>query len=262
MMRMAILYLDDDATQLELFRDMFGREYDVETSASAREALRSLAACPADIIISDYAMPEGKGTDFLREAAQVYPSSFRVLLTGRITFGEVLPEVGQGLVHLFLPKPWTEAEMRAALERAAAELARGLRAEMMEEPPPRGKRPRRGGAERRAAKSPTAEFAHYLEGEEPLLEDSHVGLYIFLRGELRDTDVLDLEQAAAGLSTTAAKAGALLARLEAVGLVSVGLVGGEPGLVRVRLLPPLGRDELKRKRAGAPRRVREPGEGG
>jgi FixJ family two-component response regulator len=67
-------------------------------------------------------MPEVKGTEFLREAALRCPSTFRVLLTGTIGVGEVLAEVGAGVVHIFLSKPWNEAEMRGALGRAEAYL--------------------------------------------------------------------------------------------------------------------------------------------
>lgn len=119
-MSISIFYLDDDPTQLEVFREMFGADYDVRTSASIEEALRVLALCSADVVISDQLMPGVRGTDFLRAAAQVCPDSYRVLLTGQLTVGEALPEVGSGVVHLFLRKPWTEAEVRRALERGAA----------------------------------------------------------------------------------------------------------------------------------------------
>jgi DNA-binding NtrC family response regulator len=120
--RISILYLDDDASHLELFAEMFGREYDVRAATTPAEARRLLVECAADIIISDQVMPETTGTEFLRMAARLCPASYRVLLTGALTLGEVLPEVSTGVLQFFLPKPWTEEEMRAVLERAAAHL--------------------------------------------------------------------------------------------------------------------------------------------
>ena len=120
--KISILYLDDDASHLELFQEMFGSEYDVRTATTMAEALGLLAECAADIIISDQVMPEGTGTEFLRTAAQLCPASYRVLLTGAVTVGEVLREVSAGIVQFFLRKPWTEGQMRAVLERAAAYL--------------------------------------------------------------------------------------------------------------------------------------------
>jgi DNA-binding NtrC family response regulator len=116
----SIFYLDDEASHLEVFRDMFGAEFDVHTSTTPDEARHMLEECAADIIISDQKMPKIKGTDFLLEAMQACPVSFRVLLTGKVGVGEVMNEVRAGVIHAFLAKPWTEAKMREVLARAGA----------------------------------------------------------------------------------------------------------------------------------------------
>ena len=118
----SIFYLDDDASQLELFREMFGAEFDVRTSASPSEARRMLAERAAEVIISDQSMPEMDGTDFLREAALSCPGSVRILLSGYVSLGDVLGEVGSGIVNVFVPKPWDESYMRQVLARALAAL--------------------------------------------------------------------------------------------------------------------------------------------
>lgn len=117
-MKRSIFYLDDEMGCLEIFQDVFGREYDVRTAATVSEARRMLAERPADIVISDQSMPEISGTEFLIEVAKLYPSSYRVMLTGSMTVGEALPELGSGIVQLFVAKPWKEPHMREALERA------------------------------------------------------------------------------------------------------------------------------------------------
>jgi DNA-binding NtrC family response regulator len=114
----SILYFDDETTLLEIFEEMFGDEYDVDTASTLNEARRVFAECSADIIVSDQPMPEIEGTRFLAEAARRCPHSFRVLLTGKALVGDVIPEVSTGVVHLFIRKPWMESEMREALERA------------------------------------------------------------------------------------------------------------------------------------------------
>lgn len=124
-MKTSILYLDDEPEVLAVFRDTFGREYDVRVAATAEEARRALAERPPDIVISDQAMPDVIGTEFLAEVARDYPRSFRVLLTGSITLGDALPVVGSGIVHLFIAKPWEGAGMRRMLERGAVHLELG-----------------------------------------------------------------------------------------------------------------------------------------
>jgi DNA-binding NtrC family response regulator len=124
-LKRTIFYIDDEVVCLSLFQKAFGDEYDVRTAASIADARRLLAERPADIVISDQSMPEIKGTDFLAEVAATHPSSYRVLLTGSVHLFGVIPEVGSGLIHLFIPKPWTEHDMRQMLERAGLHFERG-----------------------------------------------------------------------------------------------------------------------------------------
>lgn len=117
-MKKSILYLDDEAACLKLFQETFSKEYDVRTATTRAEARRLLSERRAEIIISDQIMPEISGTEFLREIAEIYPKSFRVLLTGGMMVGDVVREVSTGIVQLFMTKPWEAQNMREALERA------------------------------------------------------------------------------------------------------------------------------------------------
>jgi DNA-binding NtrC family response regulator len=122
-LRRSILYFDDDPACLEVFGETFGDDYDVRTESTLAGARRALAERPAEIVVSDQLMPEIDGKEFLREVAASHPSSYRVLLTGALTVGSVLGEVGAGVVHAFVAKPWTFEEMRRVLERAGGPAA-------------------------------------------------------------------------------------------------------------------------------------------
>jgi DNA-binding NtrC family response regulator len=112
-----ILYFDDEVELLQVFRKTFIREYDVLTALTLYEARLILSRRP-DVIISDLSMPEISGTEFLQEAARVCPGSFRVLLTGYAGVGDLMREIMGGVVQVFIAKPWDEAGVRRALERA------------------------------------------------------------------------------------------------------------------------------------------------
>ena len=118
-MKRSIFYLDDEAACVEVFRDMFGDEYDVRTATTLAEARRALTERPADIIIADQRMPDIEGTEFLREMCDLHPASFRVMLTGSAMVGDVIREISVGLVNLFVAKPWTEQNMRQMLKRSS-----------------------------------------------------------------------------------------------------------------------------------------------
>lgn len=119
MRKRSIFYLDDNEEMLEVFQMMFRNEYDVRIASSLDEGLQTLNSCSADIIISDQRMPEMEGTDFLRHAHELCPTSLRILLTGEVKFGDVLEEIKEGVVEYFIQKPWDPIEMRNMLERAS-----------------------------------------------------------------------------------------------------------------------------------------------
>lgn len=118
----SILYFDDEAAILNLFQQMFGHEYDVRTTTLLAEARQMLSERPVEIIISDQDMPEISGTEFLSEMAKLYPSSYRIMLTGSMLAGEAIPEILSGIVQLFIPKPWSQQTMRQMLERASLQV--------------------------------------------------------------------------------------------------------------------------------------------
>jgi DNA-binding NtrC family response regulator len=113
-----ILYLDDEVMLLNLFKEIFRDEYQVETASTPAEARHLLTLHAPDVIISDWSMPEISGVEFLREVAGVCPKAFRILLTGFAHAGEMIKEIRTGIIQQFIPKPWSEVEMRQALERA------------------------------------------------------------------------------------------------------------------------------------------------
>ena len=130
-MKRSILYLDDEVECLEIFKEMFGDEYDIRTASNLNAARAALAEAPADIVMSDQRMPDIEGTEFLREVAEKYPLSYRVMLTGSAVVGDVVREISEGVVNLFVSKPWTEQSMRQMLERASASFELRSKVHMM-----------------------------------------------------------------------------------------------------------------------------------
>ncbi len=119
-MKRSVFYFDDDATLLDIFQEMFEDDYDIRTTTKLAVARRMLSECAPDIIITDQSMPEISGSEFLREVSEKCPRSFRIMLTGYAVVGDVFGEVTNGLINIFIAKPWDEAQMRQALERGGA----------------------------------------------------------------------------------------------------------------------------------------------
>jgi DNA-binding NtrC family response regulator len=115
--KLHILYFDDEVACLDIFQQMFGDEHHVQIASTLADVRRALSEASFDIIISDQQMPEIDGLTFLREVAETHPESYRVMMTGSIGIGNAIREIGTGIIHLFITKPWAEPNMRGMLER-------------------------------------------------------------------------------------------------------------------------------------------------
>ena len=117
--RLRILYFDDEEACLDIFQQLFGDEHHVRMASALADVRRALREEQFDIIISDQQMPEIDGLTFLREVAETHPESYRVMMTGSIGVGNVIREIGAGIIHLFITKPWAEPNIRDMLERVS-----------------------------------------------------------------------------------------------------------------------------------------------
>ena len=73
----AVLAIDDDATQLKVFKNVLYPEYDIWTVNSAANAINFLNANQVDVILLDIAMPNITGFEFLADIRKI-PSYFDV----------------------------------------------------------------------------------------------------------------------------------------------------------------------------------------
>jgi CheY-like chemotaxis protein len=87
-----VLVVDDDEGTLELFAAVLAAcGAEVETAAGAADALRALAARPADAVVSDIAMPGGDGYWLVRQ--------IRALTDRRLAAVPVLAVTAYGREH-------------------------------------------------------------------------------------------------------------------------------------------------------------------
>ncbi len=113
-----ILVVDDSMDTLELVkRNLESKGYRTSTSSGAVEALKILEAAPIDLVITDLKMPEVDGLSFLRHIRENYKDVQVMMITGYPSIDGAVVAVKSGAEE-YLPKPFTDVELFAAVERA------------------------------------------------------------------------------------------------------------------------------------------------
>jgi DNA-binding NtrC family response regulator len=77
-----VMLVDDEAQFLDAVSHELEESYRLYTAASADEADVLLAARHYDAIVCDHMLPGEQGLDFLMRAAELVPSTKRILMTG------------------------------------------------------------------------------------------------------------------------------------------------------------------------------------
>ncbi len=113
-----ILVADDDPAAREcLCRSLAQAGYKVTAAANGRQALELFSCQPFDLVITDILMPDCDGLEVLRHIRQVRPQVPVVAISG--ADDELFRQDAAGLGATFvLPKPFTAAELHAAVRRA------------------------------------------------------------------------------------------------------------------------------------------------
>lgn len=96
-------------------------EHNIHGFTSPAEAIKHLETSPADVIVSDYLMPQINGLQLLAQAKRLQPEAARILLTGHADKSSAIQAINDvGLYH-YLEKPWDNAQLllivNSAIER-------------------------------------------------------------------------------------------------------------------------------------------------
>ena len=114
----SILYVDDEESNLRIFRDTFRRDYNVYTAISAKEGIKILDEVKIDLVLSDQRMPGMTGVDFLKYSLEKYPEPNRILITGFSDMDAIKDAINQAHIFQYIQKPWDKARLHKTIEDA------------------------------------------------------------------------------------------------------------------------------------------------
>lgn len=114
-----ILYVDDEQGNIDYFKTVFRREYQVLTAKSGEEALQILNDTPdIAIVLTDQRMPRMTGVEFLKRVMELPVDPVRILVTGYADMDTVIKAINQGHIFYYISKPWTYDEMKIVISKA------------------------------------------------------------------------------------------------------------------------------------------------
>jgi NtrC-family two-component system response regulator AlgB len=122
---MRILIIDDEPNIRRTLRvALEANGHEVEEATTAAEALAAVEARPADVALVDLRLGQDNGLDLVGPLLEQAPRMAIVMITAHASVDTAVEAMRRGAFD-YLPKPFTPADVRAALERVARD--RGLR---------------------------------------------------------------------------------------------------------------------------------------
>lgn len=115
-MPIRVLFVDDDRALLDGLRRQLHSarsEWEMHFVVGAAGALELMARQPFEVVVSDYQMPKMGGDEFLAAVRERFPTTARLVLSGRANTDAMLRLLP--LAHRFLSKPCTPAQLLDAI---------------------------------------------------------------------------------------------------------------------------------------------------
>ena len=116
--KFSLLYVDDEATNLRVFKANFRKFFNVFTSTNPIEAIDILNHEDIQVIVTDQRMPEMSGTQFLEKILPDHPNVIKIILTGFTDIEAIKDGINRCGIFKYITKPWNFDEMKNVLERA------------------------------------------------------------------------------------------------------------------------------------------------
>ena len=111
-----LLYVDDEPSNLRVFKDTYRRKYNVFTAISAKEGMKIMEEEHIDLILSDQRMPEMSGIELLKYSLEKYPKTNRILITGYSDINAVENAINEARVFQYIQKPWNEKSLSDVID--------------------------------------------------------------------------------------------------------------------------------------------------
>ncbi len=120
LVKLKLLYVDDEKINLTNFEIAFKRHYQIFTANSGQEALEVLNEVEdIGIVVADQRMPGMTGVQLLEEVKAQNSDAVRIILTAYTEVSDIIDAINKGQIYHYIVKPWVENELLQLLEKAS-----------------------------------------------------------------------------------------------------------------------------------------------
>ncbi|MCU6502057.1 EAL domain-containing protein [Rugamonas sp. A1-17] len=114
-----LLIVDDEPGVLTALQRLLRPDgYRVLAASGAAQAFALLAQHPVQLVLCDQRMAEMSGTELLDKVKQMYPDTFRIILSGHTDLGTIMEAINRGALYRFYTKPWDNRALRENIRAA------------------------------------------------------------------------------------------------------------------------------------------------
>ena len=120
MKKYKILYVDDEESNLRIFKDTFRRDFEIYLAISGRKALEILEQNNVDVVVTDQRMPEMSGVELLKEINIRFPyiPPHRLILSAYAEDKNIKEAFEKYRLYKFVSKPWDYSEFKETIINA------------------------------------------------------------------------------------------------------------------------------------------------
>lgn len=109
-----ILYIDDEESNLRIFRNTFRREFNIFLANSTDEGINTLLNNKIDVLITDQRMPGKTGIELLKEIHERFPEipQHRLMVSGYAAPNDINDAYESYGLFRFISKPWDSDNLK------------------------------------------------------------------------------------------------------------------------------------------------------
>ena len=115
-----ILYVDDEAANLRVFKSVFKRDYKVFIAEGGSQALEIMKENEIHLLVTDQRMPGMSGVELLEQAVVDYPDMVKMILSGFSDVEDIIKAVNECGLDQYLMKPWNKEDLGKTFDKALA----------------------------------------------------------------------------------------------------------------------------------------------